>query len=336
MNTEENILEEATAKLREYSGLSIEIQDGRLKKNSRLIIDNKQFVINVKSDISKGNKGTILSLLKETSIESGLPVIIITKYIPSEIAKEYTISGINYLDIAGNCSIRGKDLVIQIEGKKKAKLAKTNQSRAFQEAGIKLIFHLLNNPDTVQLTYRELAQMTHVSLGSVGSIMQELVELHFILKTKNKKILKNKPELLERWVIAYHDVLRSRLFLKSMRFTKNENYNNWDVLPIQNAEGVVLWGGEPGASLMTNQLSPGKFTIYSNNTWKSLMQDLKLAPSENGEIEVLRMFWSEDEKYREKPTVPPLLIYADLMGSGNDRNIEIAKIILENELSYIK
>ena len=66
------------------------------------------------------------------------------------------------------------------------------------------------------------------------------------------------------------------------------------------------------------------------------MQSLKLLPDNDGNIEVLKLFWKVENNYRVKPIVPPLLIYADLMGSRIGRNIETAKMILENELSYIK
>ena len=48
------------------------------------------------------------------------------------------------------------------------------------------------------------------------------------------------------------------------------------------------------------------------------------------------MFWKEEEKYRAYYNTPSLIIYADLMGSGFERNIQIAKEILENELQHIK
>ncbi|MDY9919467.1 MAG: type IV toxin-antitoxin system AbiEi family antitoxin [Proteiniphilum sp.] len=35
---------------------------------------------------------------------------------------------------------------------------------------------------------------------------------------------------------------------------------------------------------------------------------------------------------KQKNTVSPLLVYADLMGSGDSRNIETAEIILNNKL----
>ncbi len=166
--------------------------------------------------------------------------------------------------------------------------------------------------------------------------MQELIELNFILIAGKKKVLKNMKLLLERWVTAYHDVLRPRLLQKKMRFTNPEQLHNWEGIAIQDADGIVRWGGEPGAVILTGRLYPEKFTIYTNEGWQGLIQDLKIVPAEEGEIEVLKMFWEEKDGFKEQYIVHPLLIYADLMGSRFGRNIETAKLILENELSNIK
>jgi hypothetical protein len=121
-----------------------------------------------------------------------------------------------------------------------------------------------------------------------------------------------------------------------MRFTKIEQYTNWNDISIKDVDNVALWGEEPAASLLTNYLSPEKFTIYTNNSWQGLVRGLKIIPDDTGAIEILKIFWDEEGKYREKHIVPPLIIYADLMGSHIGRNIETAKIILENELSYLQ
>ena len=335
MPNEQDILEDAVAKLDEFAGLSIEIEDGDIENIVYLIIGKIRFIATIRPAISVGNKSSVFSILKSLADETKLPAIIIAGYIPTEIAREYISNSVNYLDIAGNCNIRYKDLIIQIEGKKREKIANANQARAFQEAGIKIIFHLLSDTQNLQLTYRQLAQLADVSLGSVSNVMEELIGLDFLLVTSQKRVLKNIPILLERWTTAYHDTLRPRLLLKKMRFTKPEQYSNWDTLPIQDVEDVSLWGGEPAASLLTNYLYPERFTIYTYS-WQGLMQDLQLMPDSNGSIEVLKMFWKEKEMYRGKYIVPPLLIYADLMGSRMGRNIETAKMILENELSNIK
>jgi len=54
-----------------------------------------------------------------------------------------------------------------------------------------------------------------------------------------------------------------------------------------------------------------------------LIKNYKLMPDTNGPIEVLEMFWEqEDEK-----TAPPLLVYTDLMLEGGKRNKETAEKI---------
>ncbi len=165
--------------------------------------------------------------------------------------------------------------------------------------------------------------------------MKELEEQNFLLKTKLKRVLKNKPQLLELWVVAYQDVLRPRLVKKQMHFIKPYTIQNWKELFLDNEEGIVLWGAEAAAAILTNQLIPEKFCIYTTQSWQNLGQDLGLVPDVNGKIEILRAFWKQKEKTIETKTTPPLLVYADLIASGYGRNIEIAKIILENELKQI-
>jgi len=331
MKKEKYILDEAIISLFKYTNIQAVLKDGRLRYDAFLMIANEEFVIEVKSEVTKGNKGILLAGLKTTSRENNLPIILITKYIPSEIAKEYVAEGINYLDVAGNCNIRQHNLVLLVEGKKIERAAKINQPRAFQEAGIKLIFLFLVDPLKAQLTYRELAELANISLGSVATIMQELIDNNFILKTKQTMKLKNTKELLNRWITAYHDVLRPRLIMKNMRFVKPESYTKWKEINLNYPDGLAYWGGEPGASLLTNYLQPGIFTIYTYRNWQSF-KDIGLVPDETGNVEVLTIFWGPQTSMG----MPPVLIYADLMSSGSDRNIDTANMIFNNELQYIK
>lgn len=331
MKKEKYILEEAIDSLFKYTNIQAIIKEGRLRYDAFLEIGRELFIVEIKSLITKGNKGIVLSNLKEISRENNLPIILVTKYIPTEIAKEYVSEGINYLDIAGNCNIKQNNLFILIEGKKIEKTPKINQSRAFQEAGIKLVFQFLVDPQRTQLTYRELSRLANISLGSVGIIMQELIELNYILKTKQTNKLKNAKELINRWTVAYHDVLRPRIFKKQMRFIRTESYNNWKEIDLDQTNGPAFWGGEPGAHLLNSYLHPGIYTMYTERNWQSF-KALELVPDEKGNVEILDIFWGKDTY----DGIPPVLIYADLMGSGIDRNIETAKMIFNNELQYIK
>ena len=195
MNTKVNLLEEVKSKLLENVGITILFSDSKRKSNSIAKIKNECFIVDVIPEITQGNKGVVLQQLKEASREENLPVLLITKYIPSAITKTYVAENVSYIDTAGNCNIHQGDILLIIEGKKIERLPKTNQSRAFQEAGIKLIFCLLDNPENMNKSFRELSKMSQIALGSVSTIFQELIELRFVIKTKNKKVLKNVPVL---------------------------------------------------------------------------------------------------------------------------------------------
>lgn len=186
------------------------------------------------------------------------------------------------------------------------------------------------------MPYRELAERAGVSLGSVSGVLQDLAEMDFIFEAQKRRAWKNRAGLLDRWVTAYHDILRPRLLQKRLRFSQPEQFYNWDDLSLPRADDVLLWGGEPGAALLTNQLTPEKFTLYTKGSWHEVMRALQLIPMDDGPIEVLDLFWTEERgQYQGNLIVPPLLIYADLMGSRMGRNIEIANTIRENELSYL-
>jgi hypothetical protein len=334
-NIENNdFIYDAVAHLEAVIKKTINFESSRKEYDGILTIDNIHFTVEAKSEIRLSNKGVVLNQIQKLKEITSRPLIIIAKYIASDIAQEFKDMGYNYIDVAGNCYISYNDLLIYITGQKVKKISKTNQSRAFQESGIKLIFNLLRSPENLQLSYRKLAELSDISIGSVSNVMTELEELKFILKTKKKRKLKNTADLLNRWIVAYNDVLKPRIFKKRMRFTNENDYKNWNEYTITKSE-KILWGSETAASILTNKLRPEIYTIYINENWQIPAKKFKLMPDENGDVEIYQMFWKDDAN-NDKPIVPALLIYADLISSGYNRNIEIAQIILENELQYIK
>jgi len=326
---------DATVKLEELTNSPVQFTSTRKNYDAIIIFKRQSFNVEARSEIRASNKGIVLSDTEIIKKKTKRPVILVARYIAQEIAIELRELGINYIDIAGNAYINEGEIFVLISGQKTQYQQKTNQARAFQEAGIKLIFNLLNNPENLQLSYRELAEQANISIGSVSNIIQELEGMNFILKTSSNRILKNTPDLLNRWIIAYSDILRPRILKKRLRFADKEHSSTWRTLDIQEFDFNNLWGSEPAAALLTRQFSPAKYTIYTDGNWQSISRQLKLIPDENGEIEILQIFWKEKKENKNK-TTPALLVYADLLSSGFERNIQIAKRILNNELQNIK
>jgi hypothetical protein len=78
-----------------------------------------------------------------------------------------------------------------------------------------------------------------------------------------------------------------------MRFVDKSNYTNCKGGTLnQSKENDTLWGGEPGAGILTNYLKPSIYTIYTTKSWQECAKDLGLILNENGDLEILQMFWS--------------------------------------------
>lgn len=336
MSRKNEYIYDAAVQFESLSGVPVTIENGRKEYDVVLTINNIRFIIVSKVEVRAANKGLVIAQIKEIEAKTRKPLVVIVKFIASDIAKEFKDKGINYIDIAGNGYIKKGNLLLFVSGQKTQKAKKTNQARAFQEAGVKLIFNLLNDPKNLMLSYRELAEKTGIAIGSVSNVIRELEDLHFILKTQSKRVLKNKPELLNRWVVAYNDVLRPRLVKRKMRFTDKAKYVEWKNLIKANDNSIFLWSGEPAGAILTNYLKPAAFILYTDRNWQECAKLFNMVPDENGDIEIMTIFWEVNDYKNNTKTVPAVIAYTDLINTGLDRNIETAKMILENELPNIK
>ncbi|MCF8227146.1 MAG: hypothetical protein K9J30_14815 [Bacteroidales bacterium] len=320
----------------QLSGIRNEMSIVRNKGDYQLTIGQVDYRVAAWREIRVSSKGIVLQQVKELERHIDQPIIIVSNYIALEVADEFKQNGINYLDGSGNSYIRNAELLVYISGQKTLNPALTKQTRAFRESGIRLIFMLLCNPEIIHLPNRRLSELSGISVGSVSNVLTELESLNFVLKVGGGRRLKNLKLLLDRWIISYFDVLRPRLAIKRMDFEFAGDYNSWQNLPIKNSKGRVLWGGEAAAAIKTMNLNPKNFTLYTDQNWKEFARNLRLIPNESGNLEILEIFWDEGYIDTLPGVVPELLIYADLVGSGVERNIQIANEILANDLQYIK
>ena len=60
MNTKANLLEEVKSKFLENTGITIFFSDSKRKNNSIAKIKNERFIVDVKPEITQGNKGVVL------------------------------------------------------------------------------------------------------------------------------------------------------------------------------------------------------------------------------------------------------------------------------------
>ena len=337
-NTERDVLHRALEMFRKNTGLTLEIEPYPLQVTYRpdavikIIWQNLKFLFEaeIKNNITRATLGGAVQRLNFFK-EKG---ILITRYITPQIADELRKMNIPFMDAAGNAYINEPPLFIFLKGNKLIHDYHVNRpTRTFQPAGLQVLFAFLCNPGLENAPYREIAKKADVALGTVGWIIYDLRRLNYLIETKiRKRKLTQKEDLLNRWVTAYPEQLRPKMI---MGFYTADNLGWWKNAEIENFN--VFWGGEVAAAWLTKYLKPQKITIYANQPISRFLMRNKIKKDPNGDIEILRVFWNFEVDWHKKKVVPPLLIYADLLATGDARNIETARMIYENELNrYIR
>ena len=256
--------------------------------------------------------------------------ILITGYTTPPLADLMKANGLFFMDTAGNAYIDKPPLFVYIKGNKPAKKTKTTvPRRLFKPAGLKVVFALLNVPDMVSWSYRKIAVTADVALGTVDWTFRDLKEMGFLIEMgKGNRRLTKLSILMQRWIEAYPDQLRPKLIIDQFMA---DNFEWWKDAAI--ADYDACWGGEVAAANITKQLKPANVTIYSHKIPGKLIIAHKLRKAADGNIEILKPFWKFAHEFTQDGFVPPLLVYADLMATGDDRNIKTAGIIYDRFLT---
>lgn len=258
------------------------------------------------------------------------PFMVVAERIFPTLKEVLREKNIGYLDGAGNIYLKTPHHYIWLDGNKAIEADKPTTNRAFTKTGLRMLFYLLLHPETINAPYRHFHMATHIALGNVKNIMDGLKDAGFIININQREIaLQNKRQLLDRWIVGYQETLKAALYMGTYRFANRNQWNDWQKLPLD--FNKTVWGGEAGADLLTNYLNPQELTLFTTEKKNEIILKFKLIPDPNGDIKLYEKFWHEEQGNRLKHA-PPLLIYADLMMTGEPRCIEVAERIYEKYL----
>ena len=331
-----NIIEEALKEFEKTTGLEANLQGEHLNNTKypdglvQIAHQNMQwhFAVEVKASVTRATAG--MKRLDPLNREE--KALMITEYVTPPIADLLKELNIFFIDTAGNAYIHEPGLYVFIKGNKpQLTLKAKTRKRLFKPGGLRVVFALLNNPEMINKPYRDMAKAADVALGTIGWLVKDLKETGFCIEIgkRNRKLM-NLENLFKRWVEAYPEQLRPKLIRE--RF-ETANHNWWKEIDIK-AYGAC-WGGEVAAANLTGYLKPAKVTIYTNEAIGELVLKNRLRKAEQGNVEILTPFWNFKYELADRDIVPPILVYADLMATGDQRNIEAAEMIYEKYIGRL-
>lgn len=313
--------------------LAIQVAADEQQRPTLRVGQRAVFTVEVKETVLK----TVAPFLALWPHPTAQPWVLVTPYVSDELGRQLRQHGMCYADAAGNAWLHysAADVFILVQGQPRPRKEATASTagRAFRKSGLRLLFQLLTQPDLVCQPYRTIAARTNTPVATVGQVMLDLMQQGFLLGEEPRQLLR-REELIQRWVAGYGDTLRPHLATQRYRWLDADRpAGSWQAQPLGAA---TYWGGEPAAALLLDgYLLPEFFTLYSSATRPALMRQLRLVPDPTGSVEVLAPF---DQRLNfpnpTSPCVPPLLVYADLLLSGDSRNREVAQKLYARYLHH--
>lgn len=283
-----------------------------------------RYCVEIKNNLTRTN----VLLFHMHRLELPYPILLVTKYVNPLMAEKLKDERTEFIDTAGNAFINQPPIYIFVKGNRPPEITGNYPiKKTFGPTGLKIIYALLCNPGLENKPFREITAKANVALGTVGWFMRDLREAGFLIDMGEKgNKLVQKDTLFQRWVTAYPERLRPKQILGRY---KGEYDGWWNKKELHNLN--AKWGGEVAAAKLTKYLQPEIITIYTKTEHlNQLLIECRLRKDPVGEIEILDQFWDNDDNTKYKDLVHPILIYADLVATGNQRNIETAKMIYEN------
>jgi len=324
------LIEDALDALRDRTGVEA-VTEPQAQPTADAAIEIKKglrawhFNVEVKPWFNK----TTLGILKEKNRGGMRPWLLITRYIAPRQADELRAMNLAFLDTVGNAFINQEGLYVFIKGEGAGQGRYTRMGDLYRPAELKVLFAFLCQKGLEEMTHEQINEMTGVGFGTINRLIRALELAGYILKLKGRpRRLVRKKELLEQWVTAYPQRLRAKQMIG--RYTGPREPWWMDIDP---TAFDAQWGGEIAAKYLTQYLKPQMITLYAAKKPNDLFIKQKLREDPHGDIEILRRFWNFPKLDEGANLVPPLLVYADLLATGDERNIETARMIYERHVA---
>ena len=302
----------------------------RVAKNKRHV----DYAVEIKRQVTADTFGALVQQLKHWGEITKKPTLLVAAYIAPPVADRLMRANQHFMDAAGNAYLDTEGIFVLISGcKPERNTTRAKPGRAFTTAGLKILFAFICNPELAAAPYRTIAAAADVALGTLPGVLAGLQQIGYLHVMGKRRKLAATKRLLDEWALAYARTLRPKQLQRMLVAPTIATWRGWDL-----QADKARWGGEPAAALLTRYLEPGTLTLYAEKVPARLMVEHRMTTArpndEHDLVEVRRPFWAASLcETVGMPTVPPALVYADLLAVGDARCIETAQQIHEKYLA---
>jgi len=266
--------------------------------------------------------------------------MVFADWIPEPAAEEFREAGVFFADAQGNAFIKKPpQILVDIRGRKPERPQKAEPGRLIEPGGLKVIHYLLTQPEAAGTPLRAIAQGAGVALGTAHAVRGELRRAQWLLPAAGGKArFGNLKGLIELFVRGYTLKLRPACVIGRYRHKKNAPQEILDGLTqrLAGMEGHWAVTGGLAAREMTHYLEPDAVTLFVDDHARTALEKEPLLRDETGgNVTLLRLpdpAFLAAQPQAPWPLATPLLVYAELLQDGGQRELEAAEMIYERFL----
>jgi hypothetical protein len=257
--------------------------------------------------------------------------LLVAPYVQESVGELMRQVGVHFVDGAGNVHLRREGLFIDIRGRRRSDAPRPNDQgrplRAFRNMGLRIVFVLLANPRVISGSYRDIAHASGASVGTVQWVIKELEGAGYVASDAERRLHRQR-DLFNRWVNAYTLDLYPRLTLATFDAPDPQWWTGADEdLRAAHAQ----WSAEVAVWRTFARLRPGSALLYASSTPSQLAINHRFRKAHgSGNVEIRQHFWNLPADPSDI-VVPAPLVYADLIASGDPRQVEAATQLREHD-----
>lgn len=255
-------------------------------------------------------------------------ILVLGDRVSERSADMFRRRAVNFLDEAGNAFVSFDGVRVDVRGRRaqgtrtESLSVSKSATNLFSTKRSQVICVLLAWPELLDAPLRYAAMTSGVSLGQVQKTLAELQSAGFLAEDDGRRRLRHSRELLDQWAAAFPRGLgspqRTRTFAG-------------DIGTFETPPGVTA--ALSGESALAGRIRPETLTIYVDGiSVRSLVAKNRWRTDRRPNIFVRTQFWQEPDGPTEGiVTAPAPLVYADLLASGDGRQIEMAEALRESD-----
>ncbi len=264
------------------------------------------------------------------------PWMLFAPYIPRPMGRYLAEHEVNYADLAGNHRlVLGQRYATHVEGRTRERPAE--ERRGLRVPGYLVVFAILAEPKLLDATVRGLADAAGTGKTAAAETLRRLHEENLVGEVKGRQFIMENKVLLDRWIAGYATHVRPRLLIGTYR-TADQNPMALE-RHLETALGdKPRWGfgGGAAAARLLRVFRGERTVVHLNEVLIDVPKRIRAQRADNGPLVLLRAPGQVAFDGVKPRTVHPLLIYTELLVTGDPRAREAAGELWERYLEHLR